>query len=499
MRIDTNRGWFMRYQVMALGVLVALVGCEKHARQPSTNFALEPSSTIPQTAPLNIEDARSAPIMAHGAPGSWDSSDVLNPSVISFQGKLYNYFSGYDGKTWKTGIATSTDGKAWTLLANNPVLAPGGAWDTQYIAANGSAIVWQGRVYYFYQGRDANGVTEIGLATSSNGSTLTKENNPVFTVGTPGTWDSKAVGDPYVIEHDGKLIMYYLGMNELFVQRLGVAESDDGLHWSRFTENPILDVGAKGSFDENGLGEPSVIYNPPYFYMLYTGRAHDEVRDIGWAISGDGVHWKKMSLQGLFGSNTRSNWNNKVICDTTLLRNEDGSISVWFGGGDEAQPAQGLHGQIGLTRLKLAPIPNGYDANTSNDALSGAWAPDGNSGNKSAWGSQHVAGVFISPPVQDHLVISGWMPYAIHKKAGLSGPITITVNVNGSNVASKSFTSDDAFMIEIPAKDLRKAIGSDSLVKVTVNTDHAVVPSSIGISNDDRQLALKISKVMFLQ
>lgn len=66
--------------------------------------------------------------------------------------------------------------------------------------------------------------------------------------------------------------MYYLGMNSDGVQRIGVAKSEDGINWTKSNANPVLNIGAEGSFDENGLGEPAVIFEPPYYYMLYVGR-----------------------------------------------------------------------------------------------------------------------------------------------------------------------------------------------------------------------------------
>jgi len=34
-------------------------------------------------------------------PGSWDSRDVLNPSVAKFRGTYYNLYSAFDGSTWQ--------------------------------------------------------------------------------------------------------------------------------------------------------------------------------------------------------------------------------------------------------------------------------------------------------------------------------------------------------------------------------------------------------------
>lgn len=139
--------------------------------------------------------------------------------------------------------------------------------------------------------------------------------------------------------------MYYLGMNDVYVQRLGIAYSDDGINWIKYNNNPILDVGAADTFDENGLGEPSVIFKDDMFYMIYTGRNKNEQRNIGLAVSYDGVNFKKMNTQGIFEN--RSDWNSEVICDTTLMLVDD-DIWCWYGGGNVSSPDQELNGKIGV-------------------------------------------------------------------------------------------------------------------------------------------------------
>lgn len=490
-----------RYRIWrALAPVLAcllLAACEQ--ADPPGYFTLAPEAAAPRSTTLSISDANQPPVIGRGAPGSWDSSDVLNPSVVRFKGELYNYFSGYDGRTWQTGLATSSNGRNWTIYPHNPILSPGNGWSTSYIAANGSAIVWQGKVLYFYQGRSAQGITEIGLATSSNGVAFESLPAPVLTPGPPHTWDSAAVGDPYVIEFGGKLFMYYLGMDELDVQRLGVAESADGIHWTRFIENPILDVGRKGSFDENGLGEPSIIFDPPDFYMLYTGRAHDEVRDIGWAVSRDGVHWKKMSDTGLFGNQRRGAWDTQVVCDTTMLRVGNGKVSVWFGGGDKRKPAQGLNGQIGHFFLHLPLIPSSFDANADppRGVLLGGWQPDGAAGHRSAWAGPRASVYLMKPKGPQQLVVSGWLPYSLYQRAGLKGPVTINVRVNGKTVASRAIGSTELFTITVTAPTVQRAMGAASIADVAVDTNHSFVPSHFWKSPDERTLSLKIIRIAF--
>jgi predicted GH43/DUF377 family glycosyl hydrolase len=143
--------------------------------------------------------------------------------------------------------------------------------------------------------------------------------------------------------------MYYLGHDRAQPpqQRIGIARSSDGIHWTKLIANPILSPGPPGSFDEAGVGEPAVWQSNNYYWMLYTGRDFTERRRLGLARSTDGVHWAK--LPAVFSG--ASAWDSKVICDPTVLFDK-GVLKVWFGGGDVASPDENLHGKIGYATLR---------------------------------------------------------------------------------------------------------------------------------------------------
>ena len=325
-------------RLVLLAAALALAGCVGY-----TDFTLPKLG--PQTASAGFRwDARSAPVLSPGAPGEWDGVDVLNPSVIKREGLYYNLYSGFDGKTWHTGLAQSTDGVSWTKLGK--VLSPAPAsWEGDYIAANGSALVLGGGFLYWYQ---AGRLPSIGLARSADGRRWTKLPRPVLRPGPRGSWDERGVADPYVIRAGGSYYMYYLGQDRARRQRIGVARSLDGVSWEKLRRNPILELGEAGAFDENGLGEPAVWSWQGRYWMLYTGRDRGEMRRIGLASSPDGVTWRRLPPGSVFSGGQA--WDAKVVCDPSVLVDE-GQIRVWFGGGDVASPSERLHGRIGFAIL----------------------------------------------------------------------------------------------------------------------------------------------------
>jgi len=287
--------------------------------------------------------ARAEPVLNRGPSGEWDSVDVLNPSVIRRGNSYYNFFSGYDGKAWHTGLAVSGDGVTWQQKGE--ILSPDPrSWEGGAIAANGSAIGDRnGGILYYYQAGDP---VQVGLARSSDGRSWQRHGTPVLSVGPWESWDERGVADPDVIRISDSYYMFYLGMDRARRQRLGVAESRDGVNWYKLRANPILELGEYGAFDENGLGEPAVWVSRGYYWMLYTGRDRNEMRRLGLARSRDGVRWEKLPMV-IAGSEA---WDSKVICDPSVMPNGD-QVTVWFGGGDVARPDQNIDGQIGLGML----------------------------------------------------------------------------------------------------------------------------------------------------
>jgi predicted GH43/DUF377 family glycosyl hydrolase len=317
-----------------------LTGCGGYA-----DFTLP---ILPPSAPVQFSfDAQPDPVIARGAPGEWDSHDALNPSVVQRNGAYFNLYSGFDGATWRTGLALSDDGGRWRKQGK--ILSPDPrTWEGNYWATNGSALFRHGEFFYWYQAGPAQ-TPRIGLARSRDGREWSKLAEPVLDLGPRGSWDERGVADPYVIDMGGRLFMFYLGQDRAHRQRLGLARSRDGVHWQKLRTNPIIELGDAGAFDEIGLGEPAVWQSHGWYWMLYTGRDRHENRRLGLARSRDGVHWERQGAPIAGGAA----WDNKVICDPTV-EVDGGRIRVWFGGGNVAHPVENVNGQIGAAVLTPA-------------------------------------------------------------------------------------------------------------------------------------------------
>ena len=146
-----------------------------------------------------------------------------------------------------------------------------------------------------YNGQDGSEPTrvEIGAMTSTNGRSFTRNpSNPVLSYGTSGAWDDEQVHGPSLL-HDGtQYVVYYGGYNGTKYE-IGRATSPDGVTWTKYASNPVLTVGAGGSFDSNGCVGPNVILDGSTWHMWYTGVDGAGVTSIGYASSSDGITWTK--------------------------------------------------------------------------------------------------------------------------------------------------------------------------------------------------------------
>jgi hypothetical protein len=61
------------------------------------DFHLEQPPSRAPAMPLTVVEVRPEPVLTRGPAGSWDAVDLLNPSVIRRNGKLWNYYSAYKG------------------------------------------------------------------------------------------------------------------------------------------------------------------------------------------------------------------------------------------------------------------------------------------------------------------------------------------------------------------------------------------------------------------
>ncbi len=220
------------------------------------------------------------PVLDKGPSEAWDDQFIGNGSVIydSSTSTFKMWYHGGDGDwSGSIGYATSPNGINWRKYESNPVLDVGlsGAWDDYFIGTS-SVIVIDSIYHMWYAGVSDPSISQIqiGYAISSDGIIWQKdENNPVLEVGPADSWEETWVYFPYVIYDGLAFHMWYTGTegNSLtfsgWAERIGYATSPDGISWTKDANNPVLDLGSTGSWDDALLASCSIFFDDTTFNM----------------------------------------------------------------------------------------------------------------------------------------------------------------------------------------------------------------------------------------
>lgn len=153
-----------------------------------------------------------------------------------------------------------------------------------------------GKYMMWYGGQGKDGHDRIHLAESTDGIHWTRKGVVLDNL------KSNHVNDPSVVLVNGVYYMYYTQADTAEMDQIHVATSKDGIKWER--HGIVIPVGNKGDWDSHIVGRPSTLYDADTktFHLYYDGRSEGP-RSVGHAESKDGIHWKKTPATPIFGQN----------------------------------------------------------------------------------------------------------------------------------------------------------------------------------------------------
>ncbi len=124
-------------------------------------------------------------------------------------------------------------------------------------------------------------------------------------------WTSSSIFNPSIIEHDGKIFLFYRAAvkKESLGSRIGLAVFTPGVGWQESANNPVIYPTQDNEI--LSVEDPKVYrYGADKFIMFYNGawsaspaqiaeyeKPYGDIAvDINYALSSDLVHWEKMGL-----------------------------------------------------------------------------------------------------------------------------------------------------------------------------------------------------------
>ncbi|MCD4525718.1 glycoside hydrolase family 130 protein [Nocardioides sp. cx-173] len=114
------------------------------------------------------------------------------------------------------------------------------------------------------------------------------EHNPILRPQGDG-WESASVYNPAAVVREGRVALLYRAHSDDIVSHVGLATSDDGLHFERHRE-PVLSPSE--DYDRYGAEDPRVTEVDGTYYLTYTGWDRANAR-LCLATSTDLVTWTK--------------------------------------------------------------------------------------------------------------------------------------------------------------------------------------------------------------
>jgi hypothetical protein len=214
--------------------------------------------------------------------------------------------------------------------------------DIYWLASHvGPSFVTQseGTLQIYITGRDLNNVSRIGIADLQLSGETAKITyiaaDPIYDVGELGTFDESGVSYPWLVYHENKIYMYYVGWVNGGLNRFqnftGLAISEDGgKTFHRVSQVPILDRSKAEPF---GSGSCCVFIEDEIWKMYYTAFdkwEHAAGKNKPWynlkfAWSKDGIEWHRdksvvINYEG----------DDEHIIGKPMLIQEKGIYKLWY-------------------------------------------------------------------------------------------------------------------------------------------------------------------------
>lgn len=189
-----------------------------------------------------------------------------------------------------------------------------------------------GKYKMWYTGQ-ARGFSYIGYAESDDGLHFKRVlNEPVLI--SERAWEGFSVMNPCVLYEEGKFKMWYAAGETYEPNVLAYAESDDGINWVKSKINPIFTKDAENVYEQDRVGGCQVIHTEDMGYvMFYIGYENIDKAQICIARSDNGItQWKKSSANPIVFPQAGA-WDADACYKPSFLWNEEeNKWMLWYNG-----------------------------------------------------------------------------------------------------------------------------------------------------------------------
>jgi len=227
----------------------------------------------------------------------------------------------------------------WKRLSNSPVISPQGtSWESAG-TFNPATMRRDGKIVMLYRAQDASGTSRLGYAESEDGIHFTRRAEPVLSPEAPYEKDG-GVEDPRLVEIGGRYILTYTGYNKKDAQ-LCMAESKDLMHWER---QGVMLPAYKGNWNVGWTKSGAIVTEKIQgrYWMYWLGTAPDKTDQMGLSSSDDLVHWKEETMTPVLAKRTGKFDSRVVEPGPPPVITKEGIVLVYNGADDNLVYSTGI-------------------------------------------------------------------------------------------------------------------------------------------------------------
>lgn len=213
----------------------------------------------------------------------WESAGTFNPSVVIRDGKIVMLYRAQDkAGTSRLGYAESVDGIHF-MRRSQPVFSPEKDYEKDGGVEDPRLVMFGDTYYLTYTGYNKKDA-QLCLATSKD--LIHWERRGIILPAYKGNWNVRWTKSGAIVPEKvgGKYWMYFLGTSRDNKDQMGLASSDDLLHWTEATETPVLPA-REGKFDSRVVEPgPAPIVTAKGIFLIYNGADDKLVYRTGVAV-----------------------------------------------------------------------------------------------------------------------------------------------------------------------------------------------------------------------